>query len=516
MISTSSSPSRAGNGITKFTNCRLLKGSDFVYEDLWISSRTGCILNGQEVFFKYRAAPERVVDLGGRIIAPGFIDVQLNGGFGFDFSVVPEDAATYPDELRRMNKSLVKTGVTSYLPTVTSQKPEVYEKVLHHLAPSGASRRPSKGSESLGAHIEGPFLSPTKNGIHSSAVLRSAPNGFSDLEACYGASNFALNDAGRASTVKLITLAPELPGMMSLIPQLVSRGVTVSIGHSEASYEQGSDALALGATMITHLFNAMRPLHHRNPGLFGLLGLAPEMPPIHQSSYLNGNTMEQSCLTSPRHSPTSPLTNTPPDSPTLGSDGGKDSAQKSEAPVPVVLPPAVVGQAPAQQTPRPQRHASKPFFGLIADGVHLHPRTIALAAHAHGSGVVLVTDAMALAGLPDGTYNWTGGSSILKRGTRLTLAESDERADRIAGSAVTLIECVNNFIDWAGVGVARALQAVTETPARLIGMEHVKGSLASGADADLVILDEADGEAGRREVRIDQVWKFGECVYEKA
>lgn len=115
--------------ITKFTNCRLVKHDKLVKQDLWVSSETGKILEGQEVFYGQQIVPDRVVDLGGRILSPGLIDVQLNGAFGFNFSVVPEDVSAYPKTLRQVNKSLVTTGITSYLPTLTSQKSEVYHQV---------------------------------------------------------------------------------------------------------------------------------------------------------------------------------------------------------------------------------------------------------------------------------------------------------------------------------------------------------------------------------------------------
>ena len=116
--------------MTKFTNCFLVKGDDLVNEDLWVSSISGKILNGQELLFEHKTAPDQVVDLGGRILSPGLIDTQLNGAYGFDFSVIPDDgAAAYRKGVCRVNKSLIATGVTSYLPTLTSQPSEVYHEV---------------------------------------------------------------------------------------------------------------------------------------------------------------------------------------------------------------------------------------------------------------------------------------------------------------------------------------------------------------------------------------------------
>ena len=122
-----------GSGVIKFTNCLLVKGNALVNEDLWVSSATGKILNGQQILYEHRTAPEEIVDLGGRILSPGFIDTQLNGAYGFDFSVIPEEGTTaYAKGVLRINRSLVATGVTSYLPTMTSQLPEVYQKVIYH------------------------------------------------------------------------------------------------------------------------------------------------------------------------------------------------------------------------------------------------------------------------------------------------------------------------------------------------------------------------------------------------
>jgi N-acetylglucosamine-6-phosphate deacetylase len=230
-----------------------------------------------------------------------------------------------------------------------------------------------------------------------------------------------------------VTLAPEQPGALKAIRDLRARGILVSIGHTAADYEQAQQAVAAGATMITHLFNAMESLHHRNPGMFGLLGQASDL------SY------------------------------------------------------------------------PKPFFGIIADGIHLHPSAINIAWHAHPEGFILVTDAMALVGLPDGIHEWTNGERIVKNGYTLTLEGHD---NKIAGSSITLIECVNNFLNWSGVGFAQALGAVTSTPANMLGVSDVKGHLSPGADADLVVLDEILLADGRKELVVEQVWKFGVCVFD--
>jgi N-acetylglucosamine-6-phosphate deacetylase len=115
--------------VIRLTNCRLAIGDHLVEQDLWISATTGRIVDPQRSFFERRTGPSIVHDLGGRIIAPGFIDTQLNGAFGFDFSVPADEPSKYRDSVERVNKQLVKTGVTSYLPTLTSQRAYVYHKV---------------------------------------------------------------------------------------------------------------------------------------------------------------------------------------------------------------------------------------------------------------------------------------------------------------------------------------------------------------------------------------------------
>lgn len=343
-------PADGRNGITKFTNCRILKGTELVDKDLWVNSVTGKIIRSQAAFYDNFILPDEVINLGGRILSPGLIECQLNGAFGFNFSTLLEPAV-YAKKVKELNKQLVKTGVTAYVPTITSQRSELYKRTLPHLAPSGYLQIAEDGAESLGAHCEGPFLSPTKNGVHNVDVLREAES-FADLVDCYGASNLSSDSTLYPTPIKMITAAPECGQMTKLIPEITSRGIIYSIGHSEATYEEASAAVGAGATMITHLFNAMRPLHHRNPGIFGVLGMAESLP--------------------------------------------------------------------------------RPYFGIIADGEHLHPTTIKIAFNAHPDGFILVTDSMHLVGLPDGAYQWTNGedtSHILKKGNKLIL----EGTDRIAG-----------------------------------------------------------------------------------
>lgn len=257
----------SGPRVTKFTNGYLLQNGHLVPGDLWISSGTGRIISPQSAFYSAHLTADRTVDLDGRILAPGFIDVQINGSHNFDFSTPDPDFAS---KLASTTRQMIKSGLTSYVPTVISTKPGSYQAVLPHLGPSGRDRDASKGTESLGAHIEGPFLSSLRNGIHNIDNLVEAQT-WSDIENCYGPS---------LQNVRYITAAPERGDMMSLIPEFVSRGIVFSIGHSDATFDQAQSAVAAGASMVTHLFNAMRPFGHRDPGIFGLLGQSAPSSPV--------------------------------------------------------------------------------------------------------------------------------------------------------------------------------------------------------------------------------------------
>lgn len=203
------------------------------------------------------AAPAgaEVIDAGGAAVVPGFIDLQLNGAFGDDFTEAPETIWRVAEELPRW-------GVTSFLPTIiTSPLAQVAkgQAVLAGGPPVGWT-----GGIPLGLHAEGPFLNLQKKGAHNPAHLR-----LPSLEAVAAWSP--------EQHVRLVTLAPELPGALAVIEALAKRGVLVSSGHSMATYAEAQAAFAAGARYGTHLFNAMPPLEHREPGLPGALLTAPEL-----------------------------------------------------------------------------------------------------------------------------------------------------------------------------------------------------------------------------------------------
>ena len=178
------------------------------------------------------------------IAVPGFVDLQVNGFGGVDF--LDADADGY----RRAGEALLETGVTAYLPTLITT-PE--QQLLGAMAevPTGDSR-----PRVIGMHLEGPFLSPNRLGTHEASARRDP-----DLA--------LLDRLLAAGPVRLMTLAPELPGADALIDRLVERGVTVSLGHTDATAAQANAAFDRGARSVTHLFNAMRPFLHRDPGIVG-------------------------------------------------------------------------------------------------------------------------------------------------------------------------------------------------------------------------------------------------------
>ena len=297
---------------------------------------------------------------GGRVAVPGFVDLQVNGFAGVD--LMGADAEGY----RRAGEALLETGVTAYLPTFISA-PE--EDVLAALGNVPSDRT---GARILGVHLEGPFLSPKRLGIHPPSARRDPDPAL--LDRLLG-----------AGPVRLMTLAPELPGALELIDRLLLADVAVSLGHSDATAEEATIAFDRGARAVTHLFNAMRPFLHRDPG-------------------------------------------------------------------------------------------------IILDGVHLARETARVVCQSAPGRVALVTDAVAAAGMGDGTY-LLGGFEIEVRDGVVRGAD-----DVLAGSALTMIDAVRNLADL-GIPLADAIGAATTVPAQVLGRPEL-GRLELGAEADLLVLDD--------------------------
>jgi N-acetylglucosamine-6-phosphate deacetylase len=211
-----------------------------------------------------------------------------------------------------------------------------------------------------------------------------------------------LVEAG-AGRVRMVTLAPELAGSLELVERLTAAGIAVSIGHTDARYAVVRAAVKAGARAATHVFNAMAPFHHRDPGAVGAVL----------------DLQEVSCE-------------------------------------------------------------------LICDGVHVDPVVMRLVYRAKGaSGVRLVTDAMAAAGMPDGEYR-LGGRALAVVGGRAVVAGGGS----IAGSTLTMEVAVQNAVRFLGVSVAEAVLMASTNSAQLLGLQGRKGEISAGSDADLLVLDE--------------------------
>ena len=192
--------------------------------------------------------PERGVDLGGAWVLPGFIDVHVHGGGGHDFAASPGE----------MSDALAFHRANGTTRTLVSLSSAPLDDLCERLSWAAALTRrgPHPDGHVVGAHLEGPFLSPTeRRGAHNPAYLQPVEDH----------RVRRLIDAG-GGCLRMVTLAPELAGAMDAIAALAREGVVVAVGHTDATYEQATAAFAAGATVATHLFNGMRPIHHREPG----------------------------------------------------------------------------------------------------------------------------------------------------------------------------------------------------------------------------------------------------------
>jgi N-acetylglucosamine-6-phosphate deacetylase len=324
-----------------------------------------------------------MVDLGGKTLAPGFIDVHIHGAAG----AMCESGEA--EQVRRISAALAGFGVTGFLATLATLPAEALRDAVAAIA-TVAGNEP--GARILGIHLEGPYLSPLRAGAQSVAHMR--PASLAEIDALQEIAG------GR---IRLVTLAPETDGAIELIRALRSRGIVASMGHSNATTAEMEAGAQAGATHVTHLFNAMRELHHREPGPIGV--------------------------------------------------GLTDDSLSVE---------------------------------LICDGHHLHPRVVDLVFRAKPEGkVVLVSDAVAALGLPDGSCEMFGVACVV-RGGAVRLRDDG----RLAGSCLSLDRAVRNVRTWLPqLSLERILRAASTAPATLIGDDRL-GAIEPGRAADLVVLDD--------------------------
>ena len=187
------------------------------------------------------------MDCLGKMILPGFIDIHTHGGAGVDFNHASSD------DIKKATRFFSSCGVTSYLPTILTDSPEIMERQLALLSSDAVAR---ECPEIIGIHLEGPFLNPNYKGAQPGHYLRACDIGL--FEALQGAAR---------GNIRLLTLSPELEGAASFVRALTASGVRVSIGHSAASYEQAMAAIDAGAASATHIMNAMKLLHMHDPAI---------------------------------------------------------------------------------------------------------------------------------------------------------------------------------------------------------------------------------------------------------
>jgi N-acetylglucosamine-6-phosphate deacetylase len=217
----------------------------------------GRITQGVVIVAGGRIAEVRTGDLSSNIpqpvrtthtVSPGLVDLQINGAFG-------QEVGGDPRALAALALALPSTGVTSFLPTLVSGTPESYRAAAAALRATA----PAPGARRLGLHLEGPLLSPARVGAHDPAAVAGGP---ATLEA-------VLDELLAADALSVVTVAPERPGALALIRRLRDAGVVPSLGHTDATYAELVAGVDAGATFVTHLYNTMRPFHHREPGGVG-------------------------------------------------------------------------------------------------------------------------------------------------------------------------------------------------------------------------------------------------------
>nr|WP_042183733.1 N-acetylglucosamine-6-phosphate deacetylase [Kibdelosporangium sp. MJ126-NF4] len=350
---------------------------DGVLDPGWLEVENGTITALGPGYPEQSGVP--VTDVAGAWVVPGFVDIHCHGGGGEAFT------DTDPLRIGTAVEAHRRHGTTTMLASLVSRPvPELVNQVaaLAELVSDGLI---------AGIHLEGPFLSAARCGAHDPAIL--CPPEPSSIRKLLAAGDGAIS---------MITVAPELDGAVHAVRTLVDNGVIAAIGHTDATVATVLPAIDAGATVATHLFNGMRPLHHREPGPIGALLDDPRI------------TVE-----------------------------------------------------------------------LIVDLVHVHPTVVRLAARHAGPGrTVLITDAIAAAGVGDGVYD-VGGLEV-------TVTDGVPRiagGGSLAGSTLTMDAAFRNLVTGCGLTVREAVAACSTKPAALLGLSEDTGALTVGLTADFVLLD---------------------------
>lgn len=324
---------------------------------------------------------ETVIDAKGLYVAPGMIDVHTHGRNGSDTMY-----ATFKD-LNNISVSELKTGVTSFLPTTMTMPAEDIKKAI---AACYDNKDKVEGAKILGMHLEGPFFSVKYKGAQPEECM-IAPT----------VENYLSFAGEHPDFVKKISLAPEIEGAVDLIKYLRDQNVVVSMGHTDATYEEAVKAIEAGATSGTHTYNAMTPLKHREPGVVGAVMLHDEV-----------------------------------------------------------------------------------YAELILDGIHVSfPAAKILSKMKGADKLILITDSLEAAMLPDGTYELGNQKVYVKDG------QARLKSGNLAGSTANLNQCVRNAYKHLDLPLYEAIGYATKNPADHLGLKDY-GRIKVGCVADMILIDD--------------------------
>ncbi len=339
------------------------------------------------------------VNVSGKIICPGFVDLLVHGGSGFGFA---DDKI---DSIEKVANYFLQHGSTSMLASLFAKPEKLLLKDLRRLADYIESH---PGSNIRGIHMEGPYLNKQlKGAMNANYLWQPTVQSWNKLW-----------DASKGY-IKIMTIAPELPGASLVMRAAAQQGVVLSIGHSMATYDEVEVAIDNGAAHVTHIFNAMSPFHHREPGII-------------LSSLLRNELKIE----------------------------------------------------------------------LIADTMHVHPAVMELLLKLKGAnGIILVSDSIRAGGMHEGEYEFAD-QKVYMKAKKAYLADGT-----LAGSTLTLNMAVKNMVETANAKLTDAVRMSSLNGAKVIDLEHKKGILAVGKDADIVILNS--------EYEVEATILGGELIYKK-
>jgi N-acetylglucosamine-6-phosphate deacetylase len=342
----------------------------------------------------------KVYDISGMVVCPGFVDLLNHGGGGYGFADDSEEST------EKISKYLLEHGSTHVLASLHA-KPE--KRLLNDLQRLANYIKHHPHSNIRGIHMEGPYLNKQlKGAMNENYLWKPSVESWNKI---WEASN---------GLIRIMTIAPELPGAIEVIQAAAKKGVVLSIGHSMATYDEVENAIDNGVAHVTHMFNAMEPFHHRRPGI------------ILESLLRNELKIE-----------------------------------------------------------------------LIADTLHVHPAVMEFLLKLKGAGgIVLVSDSIRAGGMHEGEYEFAD-QKIFMKGKKAFLADGT-----LAGSTLTLNMAVKNMVETAGAKITDAVRMASLNGVKVLNLDHKKGILAVGKDADIVVMND--------KFEVQMTFLEGKVVYQKA